>query len=216
MQTRTSGAPCLLRRPFALPSPPDLLANPHLRCSLSASQTVCSFFSSGFTRKPAPPVLSVCFADCLLFLLLRIHSQTRTSGAPCLLHRPFALPSPPDSLANPHLRCFLSASQTVCSSFSSGFTRKPAPPVLPVCFADRLLVLLLRIYSQTRTSGAPCLLRRPFALPSPPDSLANPHLRCSLSASQTVCSLMTPEKQMLPSASLVFLWRHYIIPYCTL
>ena len=216
MQTRTSGAPCLLRRPFALPSPPDLLANPHLRCSLSASQTVCSFFSSGFTRKPAPPVLSVCFADCLLFLLLRIHSQTRTSGAPCLLHRPFALPSPPDSLANTHLRCFLSASQTVCSSFSSGFTRKPAPPVLSVCFADRLLVLLLRIYSQTRTSGAPCLLRRPFALSSPPDSLANPHLRCSLSASQTVCSLMTPEKQMLPSASLVFLWRHYIIPYCTL
>jgi hypothetical protein len=162
-QTRTSGAPCLLRRPFALSSPPDLLANPHLRCFLSASQTVCSSFSSGFTRKHAPPVLPVCFTDRLLFLLLRIHSQTRTSGAFCLLRRLFALLSPPDLLANPHLRCSLSASQTVCSFFSSGFTRKPAPPVLPVCFADRLLFLLLRIHSQTRTSGALCLLRRPFA-----------------------------------------------------
>ena len=148
--------------------------------------------------------------------LLRIYSQTRTSGASCLLRRLFALLSPSDLLANSHLRCFLSASQTVCSSLSSGFTRKLAPPVLPVCFADRLLFLLLRIYSQTRTFGAICLLRRPFALLSPPDLLANTHLRCFLSASQTVCSLMTPEKQMLPSASLVFLWRHYIIPYCAL
>ncbi len=145
-------------------SPPDLLANPHLRCSLSASQTVCSFFSSGFTRKPAPPVLSVCFAVHLLFLLLRIYSQTRTSGALCLLRRPFALSSPPDLLAN-------------------------------------------------RTSGAPCLLRRPFALSSPPVLLANTHLRCSLSASQTVCSLINARKQITPSVLLVFFLRllHYII-----
>ena len=155
-QTRTSGAPCLLRRPFALSSPPDSLANPHLRCSLSASQSVCSFFSSGFTRKHAPPVLPVCFADRLLFLLLRFYSQTRTSGAPCLLRRPFALSSPPDLLANPHLRCSLSASQSVCSFFSSGFTRKHAPPVLLVCFADRLLVNKRK--KTNNTFGVACFL----------------------------------------------------------
>ena len=158
-------------------------------------------------------MLLVCFADRLLFLLLRIHSQTRTSGALCLLRSPFALSSPPVLLANTHLRCSLSASQTVCSFFSSGFTRKHAPPVLPVCFADRLLFLLLRIYSQTRTSGAPCLLRSPFALSSPPVLLANTHLRCSLSASQTVCSLINARKQITPSVLLVFFLRllHYII-----